>query len=84
MGQARAIIQRLAVDPKYRRIGIGSILVETALSYIRERKGKEALLQVNINNIAAVSLYRKYGFVPNPDIEFMRVETDKLKSTNAK
>ncbi len=70
-------IQRLSVNPKYRRIGIGSILVETALSYVREKKGKEVLLTVEVSNIAAMSLYRKFGFVPNPYIEFMRLEIDK-------
>lgn len=54
----------LAVDPKFRRIGIGSMLVSRALQYLKRNKPdlKVVTLEVRESNIAAIRLYEKFGF----------------------
>ena len=49
----------LYVDKDYRRNGIGSKLIE----YYTNIANKRILLEVSANNIPAISLYKKYGFL---------------------
>jgi len=55
-------ISVLAVLPEYRRRGIGSALVKTAISYLRGQ-GLEAIrVDAFTDSPAAVGVYRKVGF----------------------
>ena len=58
-----AHIATLAVDPVYRRRNIARQLMDTALQAILARGFKRATLEVRANNIAAINLYRGFGFV---------------------
>ena len=57
-------ICNVAVSPKYRRQGLGNALVEFLLSYAGESNVKKLFLEVRESNIGAISLYKKFGFVP--------------------
>ena len=57
-------ILNVAVHPKYCRQGIGFALLQEAISHLREQGGEQLTLEVNEHNQAALSLYRKLGFVP--------------------
>jgi ribosomal-protein-alanine N-acetyltransferase len=52
----------VAVMPDFRNVGIGRSLVEQALSALSAHDTDECYLEVRINNIQAINLYRKMGF----------------------
>ena len=59
-----AHITTFAVDPDWRRRGIGERLLLTLLDVAVERGAREATLEVRLSNVAARRLYEKYGFRP--------------------
>ena len=56
------LIANVAVHPDYRRQGIARKLVRAALDSVESRGAKRVILQVDIDNTDAVSLYRQIGF----------------------
>jgi ribosomal protein S18 acetylase RimI-like enzyme len=50
------------VNPEYRRKGIATTLMTSALNYVRRRKKARAILHVDSTNDSAKSLYVKLGF----------------------
>ncbi len=53
----------IAVRPPYRRIGIGSKLLEETIKVMREfYKAESIYLEVRISNAPAIKLYEKFGF----------------------
>ena len=60
-------IQRLAVDPAARRRGLGRLLVEDALRWMRRRQVSRVLVNTGIDNHPARDLYRSLGFDEQPD-----------------
>ncbi len=56
------LIANVAVHPDYRRQGIGLALVRATLDLLRQRGARQALLQVDDDNLAAIELYRRLGF----------------------
>jgi len=57
------IIANVGVHPDYQRRGIAYQLMQASLDMIRERNGKQAILQVNYDNIGAQRLYESLGFM---------------------
>ncbi len=57
-----AEIIRIATDPRYRRQGIGSMLLNELLREAHKRNIHSIFLEVRSSNIAAVSLYEQAGF----------------------
>jgi len=55
-------IDTLAVEEKYRGMGIGHLLLEKAQAIKAEKKLDGIELQVNAKNRAAYEMYVKYGF----------------------
>lgn len=55
-------ILNVLVDPNYQRKGIGTKLVEAVSDFMSQNKLKSIILEVNINNTNAQSLYLKNGF----------------------
>ncbi len=55
-------ILNVAVDPAYRRKGIGSRLIETLLGDLRGRCVETVFLEVRKSNTAARATYRSLGF----------------------
>jgi ribosomal protein S18 acetylase RimI-like enzyme len=58
----RGYLQRLAVDPGLQRRGIGSALVVDALRWLRRWGAREALVNTQEDNSAALALYESLGF----------------------
>ena len=58
-----AHITLLGVHPNYRGQGLGQLLLFSLLDDAIARKLEWATLEVNENNLAALNLYQKYGFV---------------------
>ncbi len=57
-----AYIDNVAVDPNYRRLGLGERLMLTAQKNAFERKCEFISLEVRKSNSSAISLYEKLGY----------------------
>ncbi len=57
------ILANVGVHPAYQRRGIASELVGAAVKMIRKRRGKQIVLQVNYDNVSALRLYERHGFI---------------------
>ncbi len=55
-------ITNVAVDPQYRRQGIGEKLLDEMIRLAEQNRMTTIYLEVRISNQAAISLYRKAGF----------------------
>jgi len=58
-----AHIATIATHPDFRRQGIGEQILIQALLDVRAEGARRAFLEVRAGNVAAQSMYRKYGFV---------------------
>jgi diamine N-acetyltransferase len=57
-------IYRLVIDKRYQRQGIGRVVMELALSELKNHHGaNEVLIVYNEENTSAINLYRSLGFV---------------------
>lgn len=63
---SRGYLQRLAVDPQLRRLGLGAALVADGLRWLRRRHVRVAVVNTQVGNDGAYALYRRMGFVPEP------------------
>mmetsp|Transcript_25087 Transcript_25087/g.40283 ORF Transcript_25087/g.40283 Transcript_25087/m.40283 type:complete len:90 (+) Transcript_25087:424-693(+) len=59
----RGYIAMLAVDKDFRKRGIGSKLVKLAVNVMKEKKANMVVLETEITNQGALSLYANLGFV---------------------
>ena len=59
-----AHVTTFAVDPRWRRRGVGERLLLALLELALERHAREATLEVRLSNLPARKLYEKYGFRP--------------------
>ena len=59
-----AHVTTFAVDPGWRRRGIGERLLIALLDLAVARRAREATLEVRLSNMPARRLYEKYGFRP--------------------
>jgi ribosomal-protein-alanine N-acetyltransferase len=62
----QGFVQRLAVDPLYRRTGLGTGLIVDALEWLRGSGARQALVNTQITNEDALALYRNCGFTQLP------------------
>ncbi len=51
-----------AVRKEYRRMGIGKLLLRSAIERLKSRGKKKITLEVRVSNVYAQSLYKKFGF----------------------
>lgn len=61
MGEAD--MMNLAVQPEYRRQGIGENLVSALITALAQQCVSSLTLEVRVSNTPAISLYEKLGFV---------------------
>jgi ribosomal-protein-alanine N-acetyltransferase len=66
---SNARIYSLNVHPSYRRIGIGSLLMEHSEALLSKMGYRNFTLEAGVNNIAAHNLYRSKGFSVERRIE---------------
>jgi [ribosomal protein S18]-alanine N-acetyltransferase len=60
-------VQRLAVEPDAQRRGLARLLVDDALRWMHRRRVTHVLVNTAIDNVAALELYREFGFRTRPD-----------------
>ena len=80
-----AELLRIAVDPAFRRQGLGDALLAAVLDGAREAGAGTVFLEVRESNAPAVALYRKHGFRPvgrRPDYYDAPVEAALLFSAD--
>ena len=58
-----AHITNIAVHPEFRGIGLGNVIVEQLVKEAKENNISSMTLEVRMNNISAINLYKKYGFI---------------------
>lgn len=61
-GKRMGHIYSIAVRPEYRRMGIGSRLLETIEEILRQSGAKVCYLEARKDNIAAINFYLKHGY----------------------
>ncbi len=61
---SKALIVSVAVDPNFRGLGIGSLLLEDAVRFSKDLSSRVELieLQVGKENLSAQALYKKFQF----------------------
>jgi ribosomal-protein-alanine N-acetyltransferase len=59
---ANARIYILNVHPAYRRKGVGSLLMDTTLKFLKHMRYKKLTVDTGIDNLAAINLYASKGF----------------------
>ncbi len=57
-----AHITLLGIHPDFRQQGLGTLLLVSLLEDAIARNLSRATLEVNINNVKAINLYKKFGF----------------------
>ncbi|RCK53898.1 hypothetical protein TH25_00540 [Thalassospira profundimaris] len=57
-----AEINTIVVDAKARRHGVGNVLMQGVFARLQNQASTRLLLEVAIDNAAAIALYRKLGF----------------------
>lgn len=55
-------IQRIAVLPEYRRLGVGRKMMEAMVNYAMAARAYAVSLEVRESNVAAQRLYESFGF----------------------
>lgn len=63
MAVQEAHLVTLAVDPAWRRRGLGELLLVSAIDLASALHATSVYLEVRVSNLAAKRLYEKYGFV---------------------
>ena len=64
---APSFLQRLAVDPSVQGIGIGSHLVTDSIDWAMARRAMHMMVNTQVSNDGAASLYQSLGFVLDRD-----------------
>ncbi|NJN55371.1 MAG: GNAT family N-acetyltransferase [Anaerolineae bacterium] len=62
--EGRYQVVNVAVHPDFRRRGIARGLMQQVTTMVRQRDGREILLQVEKNNSSAIVLYQSLGYQP--------------------
>lgn len=61
-GQREGAIQNIGVHPNFRGLGLGTALIDAALSGFRQCGCRSVHLEVTVQNTAAIRLYERLGF----------------------
>ena len=64
----RTYLHHFCIHPDYREMGLGTMLVEKSLEWIRQ-KGLQVKLEVHKENVRAKKLYEKAGFFAFTDYD---------------
>ncbi len=62
----RGYLQRLAVHPATEGLGLGRVLVDDALQWLRRRHATRIMVNTQERNGRALELYQRIGFEPEP------------------
>lgn len=60
---ARAEIGPIAVDKRYRNMGVGTKLLKKILEFLSDKKIQRVISKIKINNEDAIDFFRNKGFI---------------------
>lgn len=88
MGEDDLELAKMAVSPDYRGFGIGDKLMEACVEYGKKAGKRSIILESNTKQIAAINLYRKFGFVeipqdPNSEYERSNIRMQRILGKSA-
>lgn len=63
-GEAYGHVHSIAVDPRFRKKGVGRALMEETFRMLRERGIRSVVLEVSVENKSGLSFWRSLGFSP--------------------
>jgi ribosomal protein S18 acetylase RimI-like enzyme len=66
MGENDLELTKMAVAPVYRGLGLGDKLMQACVDHGRKMGKRALILESNTKQMAAINLYRKFGFVETP------------------
>ena len=66
MGDDAFELAKMAVSPEHRGLGLSNLLMDACIDYSRKKGKRSIILESNTKQVAAIKLYRKYGFVETP------------------
>ena len=66
MGDDAFELAKMAVSPDHRGLGLSNLLMDACIDYSRKKGKRSIILESNTKQVAAIKLYRKYGFVETP------------------
>ncbi len=66
----RGWVNRLAVDPAFRRQGIGEALVQEAMRQLHAKGIEIITATIENRNVASLSLFKKMGFEINEEVRY--------------
>ena len=69
-------IESIFVESDYRRHGIGDILINKALQWLKSIQSEKIIVQIIVDNIEVYSFYERYGFYPRSTIYMKMDEND--------
>lgn len=75
MGDDAFELAKMAVSPDHRGAGLSNLLMDACIEYSRAKGKRAIVLESNTKQVAAIRLYRKYGFIEtplDPDSQFVR------------
>lgn len=58
-----AELYKIAVDSRYRKKGLASLLMDDMLRFNEARNSERVFLEVRVGNAPAIALYEKFGFI---------------------
>ena len=67
----RGWVNRLAVDPEYRRQGVAQKLIVAAEKALRKKGARIFSVHVEDYNVASLSLFKKCGYVEHHDVIYL-------------
>ena len=56
-------ITNIVVKKDYRKKGVGTLLLNNIIDYVKSSKKRKIYLEVNTKNKSAIALYKKHGFI---------------------
>jgi ribosomal protein S18 acetylase RimI-like enzyme len=59
-------LAKMAVAPRFQGRKLGDLLMRACIDFAKQQRADNIILESNTKQAAAVSLYRKYGFVETP------------------
>jgi streptothricin acetyltransferase len=57
-------VDDLAVDRRFRRVGVGTLLMNQAVNWARSRSLPGLMLETSTHNAGACAFYQRFGFIP--------------------
>ena len=62
-GRNRGYIAMLSVEPEFRKIGIGRLLIKKSIDIMINDGADEIMLETEVCNLSALRLYESFGFI---------------------